>query len=104
MPSPVRAARSCLAAHARAQATLLKLLAFGTTSALYDMHAREGVALSKAMDVVMADWWQTTPATYFDSVSEANLIKAVTEACGVGVTKHGDTEESRGCDLCGGQP
>jgi ParB family chromosome partitioning protein len=45
------------------QATLLELLAFGTASALDDMHAREGferaqaAALAEALDVDRADWW-----------------------------------------------
>jgi ParB family chromosome partitioning protein len=75
------------------QATLLELLAFGTASALDDMHAREGAervqtaALAEALDVDMADWWQATPATYFDSVSKAQLIEAVTEACGADAAK-----------------
>ena len=59
------------------QATLLELLAFGTASALDDMHPREGaeraqaVALAEALDVDMADWWQATPATYCDSPATA---------------------------------
>ena len=75
------------------QSTLLELLAFGTASALDDMHAREGAervqaaALAEALDVDMADWWQATPATYFDSVSKAQLIEAVTEACGADAAK-----------------
>ena len=75
------------------QATLLELLAFGTASALDDMHAREGservqaAALAEALDVDMADWWQATPTTYFDSVSKAQLIEAVTEACGADAAK-----------------
>ena len=44
-------------------------------------------ALADALDVDMADWWQATPATYFDSVSKAQLIEAGTEACGADAAK-----------------
>jgi ParB family chromosome partitioning protein len=73
---------------AQDEATLLELLAFAAASALDDMQAREGAergqadALAEELDVHVADWWQATPETYFNSVSKAQLIDTVTEACG----------------------
>ncbi|MGO4392746.1 ParB/RepB/Spo0J family partition protein [Variovorax sp. M-6] len=74
-------------------ATLMELLAFCTASALDAMHGRERTsyddsdALAEALGLDMADWWTPTPAKYLESVSKAQLIEAVTEACGAEVAK-----------------
>ena len=39
-------------------------------------------ALAAALDVDMADWLRPTPAGYLNSVSEVQVMEAVTEACG----------------------
>jgi ParB family chromosome partitioning protein len=74
-------------------ATLLELLAFCSASALDAMHGREcsgyddSDALAEALGLDMADWWTPTPAKYLESVSKAQLMEAVTEACGTEVAK-----------------
>ncbi|MDM0029148.1 ParB/RepB/Spo0J family partition protein [Variovorax saccharolyticus] len=73
--------------------TLMELLALCAASSLDAMHGRErpayddADALAEALDVDMCDWWAPTPANYLGSVSKAQLIEAVSEACGPEVAK-----------------
>jgi ParB family chromosome partitioning protein len=73
--------------------TLLELLAFCTASAIDAMHGRESStygeadALLDALDVDMADWWAASGDKYLSNVSKAQMIEAVTQACGAEVAK-----------------
>lgn len=66
---------------------LLDLLAFCAASALDAVDARAldttrpADRLAHALDLDMADWWTATPASYLSSVSKAQIVEAVTEAC-----------------------
>lgn len=69
-------------------ALLLELLPFCTASALDAIAPRESDTvepadrLADALDLDMADWWTATEGSYLASVSKAQIVEAVTEACG----------------------